>query len=470
MSEQYDLIVIGAGPGGYTAAIRAVQLGMKVALIEKSKVGGTCLNIGCIPSKALLDSSELYLLTKKSLARHGIQIQNVSLDLPAMMDRKLSVVKGLTDGLAFVLQKNKIAIHYGVGRLSGSGTVVVKPNDGSAEKTLQGKTILLASGSVPIELPFLKFDGERIGSSTEGLSYDKVPEHLIVVGAGYIGLELGSVWCRLGAKVTVVDVVTDILPFMDREIANELKKALTKQGLTFQLNTKVTGATSKDGKVTLQAEQAGKPLELVGDRILVAVGRRPYTDGLGLEEAGVQLDPKTRRIAINENFQTSAKGIYAIGDLVDGPMLAHKAEEDGVVFAERLVGQKTKVHYDTVPSVIYTWPEVASVGQTEEQLKEKGLAYRVGKFPFSANGRAKAMDETEGLVKVLADQKTDRLLGVHIFGPRASDLIAEAVTVMEFSGSAEDIGRICHAHPTLSEALKEAALGVDRRSISLPPA
>ncbi len=469
MSEQYDLIVIGGGPGGYTAAIRAAQLGLKVALIEKSKVGGTCLNIGCIPSKALLDSSELYAQAKKSLARHGIKIKAVDLDLPTMMERKLQVVKGLTDGLAFVLQKNKINVLAGTGRLGSASSVIVQPNDGTAEKTLQAKTILLATGSVPIELPFLKFDGKLIGSSTEALSYDRVPEHLIVVGAGYIGLEMGSVWSRLGARVTVVDVLPNILPIMDSEVADALKKSLVKQGLTFQLDTRVTGAVGKGGKVTLKGEQAGQAVELVGDRILVAVGRRPCIEGLDLDKVGVQLDAK-RRIGVDVNFQTNVKGVHAIGDLIDGPMLAHKAEEDGVAFAERLVGQKTTVHYETVPAVIYTWPEVASVGATEEQLKERGVAYRVGKCPFSANGRARAMEEIEGFIKVLADAKTDRLLGVHIFGPRASDMIAEAVAVMEFSGSAEDIGRICHAHPTLSEALKEAALAVDKRSITLPPA
>jgi dihydrolipoamide dehydrogenase len=469
MPDPFDLIVIGAGPGGYTAAIRAAQLGLKVALIEKTRVGGTCLNIGCIPSKALLDSSELFLQAKKSLGRHGIQISAVGLDLPKMMQRKLEVVKGLTDGLAFVLGKNKIQVIIGTGRLTSASTVVVKPSDGKPEQTLQAKAILLATGSDPIELPFLKFDGQYIGSSTDGLSYDKVPEHLIVVGAGYIGLELGSVWSRLGSKVTVVEALPAILPFMDREIAEALKRSLTRQGLVFQTDTKVTGATIKGGKVTLKAEQAGKPVEFVGDRVLVAVGRRAYTDGLGLETVGLALDGKTRKMVVDENFQTAVKGVYAIGDLIDGPMLAHKAEDDGTAFAERLVGHKTKVHYDTVPAVIYTWPEVASVGLTEEQLKERGINYRVGKFPFTANGRAKAMDESEGMVKVLADAKTDRVLGVHIFGPRASDMIAEAVTIMEFSGSSEDIARICHAHPTLSEAVREAALAVDRRAINLPP-
>jgi dihydrolipoamide dehydrogenase len=469
MPDSFDLIVIGAGPGGYTAAIRAAQLGLKVALIEKTRVGGTCLNIGCIPSKALLDSSELFLQAKKSFGRHGITIGSVGLDLPKMMTRKLEVVKGLTDGLAFVIEKNKIKIISGTGRLAGAGTVLVKPNDGSSEQTYTAKSILLATGSDPIELPFLKFDGKFVGSSTDGLSYDKVPEHLIVVGAGYIGLELGSVWCRLGSKVTVVEALPAILPTMDREIAEMLRRSLTKQGLTFQLDTKVTGATVKGNKITLKAVQAGKEIEFVGDRVLVAVGRRAYTDGLGLDTVGLALDAKTRKLAVDENFQTSAKGIYAIGDLIDGPMLAHKAEDDGTAFAERLVGHKTKVHYETVPAVIYTWPEVASVGATEEQLKDRGIAYRVGKFPFIANGRARAMDETEGTVKILADAKTDRVLGVHIFGPRASDLISEAVTVMEFSGSSEDIARICHAHPTLSEAVREAALAVDRRAINIAP-
>jgi dihydrolipoamide dehydrogenase len=465
VSERYDLVVIGAGPGGYVAAIRAAQLGMKVACVEKrAALGGTCLNIGCIPSKALLDSSELYHLAQARFGKHGIKVGNLGLDVPAMLARKDEVVKGLTDGVKFLFKKNKIDAVFGTARIAAPGSVVVKTREG--EKTLETKHILIATGSEPMNLPSMPFDGKTIVSSTEALSFDKVPEHLVVVGGGYIGLELGSVWKRLGSKVTVVEFLPRIVPIADVEIGTLLHKSLVKQGLEFQLETKVTGAKPKGDKVVVSVESKdGKTSTLECDRVLVAVGRRAYTEGLGLKEVGVNVDPNTGKVGTDKHFQTNIPGISAIGDVIDGPMLAHKAEDEGVAFAELLAGKPGHVDYNTIPSVIYTWPEMASVGITEEQAKERKIDYKVGKFPFLANGRAKAMDETEGIVKILADARTDRVLGVHIFGPRASDMIAEAVTTMEFAGSSEDIARICHAHPTLSEAFREAALAVEKRAI-----
>lgn len=467
MAERYDVVVIGAGPGGYVAAIRAAQLGMSVACIDKrATLGGTCLNVGCIPSKALLDSSELYVQAQTHLAAHGIHAGPLRLDLAAMLQRKDRVVKGLTDGVAFLFKKNKIASYIGSGRLMGEGKVAVKSAN-AEEILLEAKHILLAAGSEPANLPSMPFDGASIVSSTEALAFERVPRHLIVVGGGYIGLELGSVWNRLGAKVTVLEFLPRILPLSDGEIADLLYRALGKQGLTFQLETKVTGAGTQGGQVYVNAQHHGKDVLVQGDKVLVAVGRRPCTKGLGLNEVGVQTDERSGRVLVDENFETNVKDIFAIGDLIEGPMLAHKAEDDGIVCVERLAGMKTRVHYDTVPSVVYTWPEVAGVGATEEQLKTVGRDYRIGRFPFSANARARCLGENEGLVKVLADARSDRVLGVHIIGPRASDLIAECVTVMEFSGSAEDIARICHAHPTLSEAVREAALAVDRRALHI---
>jgi dihydrolipoamide dehydrogenase len=470
VAERFDLVVIGAGPGGYVAAIRAAQLGLKVACVEKgASLGGTCLNIGCIPSKALLDSSEFYSLAKSRFGNHGIQVGDLKLDLNAMMARKDKVVKNLTEGVAFLFKKNRIHTIRGTARLAGPGKVIVKGLKDEVTEFEAG-AILLATGSEPAAIPSLPFNGTTIVSSTEALAFDKVPAHLLVVGGGYIGLELGSVWVRLGAKVTVIEFLPRILPLTDAEIASLLHKSLVKQGITFHLDTKVTGAVTQGSQVTLKAESQGKSLQIQGDRVLVAVGRRPFTAGLGLQEAGVKMDEKSGRVFVDESFQTNVRSIYAIGDLVDGPMLAHKAEDEGIAVAERLAGKKTHVDYNTIPSVIYTWPEVAAVGQTEDQVKASGMPYNVGRFSFAANGRARAMDEIEGIVKILADAKTDRLLGVHIFGPRASDMISEAVTVMEFGGSAEDIARTCHAHPTLSEAVREAALAVDRRAIHMPPA
>ena len=470
MAERYDLVVIGAGPGGYVAAIRAAQLGLKVACVEKRpSLGGTCLNIGCIPSKALLDSSELYHLAAHRFAKHGIQVGPVGLDLPAMHARKDQVVKELTDGVRFLFKKQGITSLIGNGRVASPTSVVVKDNDG-VETSLESGHILLATGSAPINLPFLPFDGKVVVGSTEALAFDKVPDHLLVVGGGYIGLELGSVWHRLGAKVTVVEFLPRIVPMADVEIGQLLFKSLVKQGLEFQIETKVTGAKVANGRATVSAEtKDGKTLSYDCERVLVSVGRRPYTEGLGLEAVGVKLDPKSNKVLTDHRFRTNVPTISAIGDLIDGPMLAHKAEDEGTAFAELLAGKAGHINYETIPSVIYTWPEMASVGITEEQAKGRKVEYKVGKFPFVANGRAKAMDEVEGMVKVIADARTDRVLGVHIIGPRASDMIAEAVTTMEYAGSAEDIARTCHAHPTLSEAFREAALDVDSRAIHSPP-
>jgi dihydrolipoamide dehydrogenase len=465
MADRFDLVVIGAGPGGYVAAIRAAQLGIKVACVDKrAELGGTCLNIGCIPSKALLDSSEHFAYARHGLSRHGVQVGDVKLDLAAMMARKDRIVKSLTDGIAFLFKKNKITFVHGAAQLGEPGKVVVKGAKGEAT-ILEAKHVLLATGSEAAGLPALPFDGAHIVSSTEALAFDKVPQHLIVVGGGYIGLELGSVWSRLGAKVTVVEFLPKILPLNDREVADALHRLLVKQGLTFHLDTKVTAASVQGGQVVVNAQSGGKDVTFQGDRVLVAVGRRPYTTGLGLKEAGVSVDERTGRILVDEDFCTNVENVYAIGDLIAGPMLAHKAEEEGVALAERIAGMKTTVNHAAIPSVIYTHPEVAAVGLTEEQVKDARREHRVGKFPFAANGRAKCLDETDGFVKVVADAKTDRLLGVHIIGPRASELIAEAVSVLEFAGSAEDIARTCHAHPTLSEAVREAALAVDGRPI-----
>ncbi|MDG3005160.1 dihydrolipoyl dehydrogenase [Paludisphaera mucosa] len=467
MAERYDLVVIGAGPGGYVAAIRAAQLGMKVACVEKADaLGGTCLRIGCIPSKALLDSSELFHLAESKFAKHGIKLDNLGVDLVAMHKRKDGVVKGLTDGVAYLFKKNKITPVFGTAKLTSPTTVQVPGKDGKTVD-LEAGHILLATGSEPINLPFLPFDGQTVVGSTEALAFDAVPKHLVVVGGGAIGLELGSVWRRLGAKVTVIEFLPRIVPSSDVEIGELLRKALVKQGLEFHLETKVTGAEVKpDGAVVTAQNKAGETLSFTCDKILVSVGRRAYSAGLDLEKAGVQADPKTGKVPVDAHFRTNVPTISAIGDLIAGPMLAHKAEDEGVAFAELLAGKAGHVDYDTIPNVVYTWPELASVGRTEEQLKEQGVEYKVGKSMFLANGRAKAMDETEGVVKLLADAKTDRLLGAHIVGARASDMIAELVAVMEFGGSSEDVARTSHAHPTLSEVVREAAMAVEKRSIS----
>lgn len=466
MPQQFDLVVIGSGPAGYVGAIRAAQLGMSVAVVEKDKTfGGTCLNVGCIPSKALLESSELYHAAQHELNMHGVQASGLSLNLDVMVQRKSKIVDELTKGIAFLFRKNKITSLPGKGSLVSPQEVKITAMDGSST-TVNAKNIMLATGSIPIELPALPFNGKTVVSSTEALSFTKVPEKLVVVGAGYIGLELGSVWMRLGSEVTVLEFSDKICGAMDTGISLQLKKSLEKQGMKFLLKSKVLGAqTSPDGKVTVPYQNLteGKEESLKCDVVLVAAGRKPYSEGLGLEAVGVQKDDKGR-VKVDSHFRTNFPNIYAVGDLIAGPMLAHKGEEEGVAVAEIIAGQAGHVNYDTVPSVIYTFPEVASVGLTEENLKEKGIAYKAGKFPFLANGRAKALGYTEGQVKVLADEKTDKLLGVHIFGPRASDLIHEAVVVMEFGGSAEDMARSFHAHPTLSEVVREAALDVDKRA------
>jgi dihydrolipoamide dehydrogenase len=455
MADRFDLVVIGGGPGGYVAAIRAAQLGKKVACIDKRPAfGGTCLNIGCIPSKALLDSSEAYEHTKNKLSHHGVKVANVELDLAKLLSRKDTIVKQLTSGVGSLFKKYGVTPFTGTGKLAGAGKVDVTLNDGK-KMQLEAGAILLATGSEVTPLPSLPFDGKNIVSSTEALNFNPVPKNLIVVGAGYIGLELGSVWARLGSNVTVLEFLPRILPLTDTEIANLVKKSLEKQGISFYLETKVVGADIKGDQITVKAETKDGPKTFVGDKVLVSVGRRPCTEGLGLQEAGVKMEKG--KVVVDDHFQTNVPGVYAIGDLIEGPMLAHKASEEGIAFAEQLSGQPAHVNYDAIPSVIYIWPEVSSVGKTEEQLKAEGREYHVGKFPFLASGRAKCMDETEGLVKVLSDAQTDRLLGVHIFGARASDMIAEAVTTIEFVGSAEDIARIVHAHPTLSESLGEAA-------------
>jgi dihydrolipoamide dehydrogenase len=462
----FDLVVIGAGPGGYTTAIRAAQLGMNVACVEKdATLGGTCLNVGCIPSKALLDSSELFHQALQGLAVHGVKVDGVALDLPAMMKRKDQVVRGLTQGIVGLFKKNKVTSIRGRARIASPGRVVVTGADG--EQTIETARILIATGSEATPLPGLPFDGERIVSSTEALALATVPKRLLVVGAGAVGLELGSVWRRLGAEVIVAEFLPQIVPAFDASMARLLQRALEKQGIVFRLQTGATGAerTADGVRVTL-APKGGEPTTLDADVVLVAVGRRALTDGLGAREAGVAFDERGR-IVVNDRFETSVPGIFAIGDCIPGPMLAHKAEEDGVAAVEMMAGQAAHVDYDRVPNVVYTFPELASVGIGEDEAKRRGIAVRTGTFPFTANARARALGETEGQVKIVADATTDRVLGVAILGPRASDMIAEATLAMEFSASSEDIARTVHAHPTLPEAVKEAALAVAKRTINI---
>jgi dihydrolipoamide dehydrogenase len=461
MADTFDLIVLGGGPGGYVGAIRAAQLGMKVACVEKEDaLGGTCLRVGCIPSKALLDSSELFEQIRHKAKSHGIVVAAPEIDIPAMMKRKDEVVTGLTRGVAGLFKKNKIEWVRGFGRLSGTDTVEVESSDGTS--TLRAKNIMLASGSVPVELPFLKFDHERIIDSTGALSIPEVPEHLVVVGGGVIGLELGSVWLRLGAKVTVLEMAPTILPGMDAEVVKQADRIFRKQGFDIRTDTRVTGAERKGDKVTVTVEGAD-PIE--ADYVLVAVGRRAYTEGMGFEEAGIKLERGV--IQVDGHYHTGVGNVYAIGDAIGGRMLAHKAEEEGVAAVENMAGKPGHVMYEAVANVVYTWPEIASVGMTEEEAKAAGRDFKVGKFPWMANGRAKAMGETDGFVKILADSKTDRMIGAHIIGPRGSDLIAELALAMEFHASAEDIARTVHAHPTLPEAIKEAALAVGGRVIHM---
>lgn len=464
----YDLVVIGTGPGGYVCAIRAAQLGMKVAVVEKNAtLGGTCLNVGCMPSKSLLYASEMFEEAEHSFAKMGVSVSAPKLDLPSMMTFKQQGIDGNVKGVDFLMKKNKIDVLRGVGRVLGTGKVEVKGGDGKAQ-TVETRNIVVATGSDVAKLKGVEIDEKRIVSSTGALSLERVPEKLLIVGAGVIGLELGSVWHRLGAEVTVVEFLDRILPGMDGEVAKQFQRILEKQGFAFKLGSKVTGVDSSGAKLSVQIEPAagGKAETLQADIVMVAIGRVPYTDGLGFKEAGIALDNRGR-VQIDPHFATSLKGVYAIGDVVAGPMLAHKAEDEGVACAEILAGKAGHVNYDVIPGVVYTTPEVSAVGKTEEELKQAGVAYTVGKFPFTANGRSKVNQTTEGFVKVLADAKTDRVLGVHIVGREAGEMIHEAAVLMEFGGSAEDLARTCHAHPTRSEAIKEAALAVGKRAIHM---
>ncbi len=464
----YDLIVIGTGPGGYVCAIRAAQLGMKVAVVEKRAThGGTCLNVGCIPSKAMLHASEMFDQAGHSFAKMGIGIGKPKLDLKAMLAFKDQAVDGNVKGVDFLFKKNKIESFFGSGRIVSAGKVEVKGNDGKAQ-TLETKTIVIATGSDVARLKGIEIDEKRIISSTGALELDKVPEKLLVIGAGVIGLELGSVWRRLGSEVTVVEFLERILPGIDGEVGRQSQRLLEKQGMTFKLGAKVTGvdASGKKLKAKIEPAKGGAAETIEADVVLVCIGRVPYIEGLGLKEAGVALDERGR-VNVDDHFQTNVKGIYAIGDAIRGLMLAHKAEDEGVAVAEILAGQAGHVNYDVIPNVVYTYPEIASVGKSEEELKAAGVAYNAGKFPFTANGRAKANQQTEGFVKILADAKTDRVLGVHIVCSDAGNMIAEAAIAMEFGASSEDIARTCHAHPTLPEAVKEAAMAVGKRAIHM---
>ncbi|HXM30562.1 MAG TPA: dihydrolipoyl dehydrogenase [Xanthobacteraceae bacterium] len=464
----YDVVVIGTGPGGYVCAIRAAQLGLKTAVVEKDGTfGGTCLNVGCIPSKALLHASHLYEEAGRDFEKMGIKLPTPKLDLSQMMKFKQEGVDGNVKGVDFLFKKNKIDAYVGKGRIAAPGKVEVSTGNGKTE-TIETKSIVIATGSDVTRLPGIEIDEKRVVSSTGGLELPKVPDRLLVVGAGVIGLELGSVWRRLGSKVEVVEFLDRILPGMDNEIARSFQRILEKQGIKFRLASKVIGIDQKGKtlKISIESAAGGKAEILEADVTLIAIGRVPYTEGLGLAEAGVKLDNK-KRIIVDARFKTNVEGIYAIGDVIAGPMLAHKAEDEGIAAAEIIAGKAGMVNHDAIPNVIYTFPEVASVGKTEEELKSEGIAYRIGKFPFTANGRAKVNKTTEGFVKILADEKTDRVLGVHIIGADAGTLIAEVTLAMEFGASSEDIARTCHAHPTLSEAVKEAALAVDKRAIHM---
>ena len=468
MSDPYDVIIVGGGPGGYVCAIRAAQLGLKTACVEKrGSLGGTCLNVGCIPSKALLQSSHHFEAASHEFASHGVKTGKVALDLPTMMARKDKVVDDLTKGIEFLFKKNKVDYIVGEGVITAADTVEVKPTSGK-KQILKTENIVIATGSDVAPLPGVSIDEKQIVSSTGALALSKAPKSMVVVGGGVIGLELGSVWRRLGAEVTVVEFLDTILPGMDGEVVKQMTRTLKKQGMKFKLKAKVTAAKAAKTGVTLSVEprDGGEAETIKADVVLVAIGRRPYSDGLGLDKLGVAVDERGF-IGVDPDLQTNIPGIFAIGDVIGGAMLAHKAEEEGIAVAESLAGQSGHVNYDVIPGVVYTWPEVASLGKTEETLKEEGVDYKVGKFPFSANSRARANADSEGFVKILADAKTDRVLGAHIVGPAAGDLIQEAVSVMEFGGSAEDIARTCHAHPGLSEAVKEAALAVDDRAIHM---
>jgi len=465
MVEEFDLIVIGGGPGGYVCAIRAAQLGLKTACVEsRGTLGGTCLNVGCIPSKSLLNLSENYKKAKKDFINQGIEISNVKLNIDKMMSNKNKSVQVLTKGIEFLFKKNKVTYIKGKGVIFSKQDVVVYNNN--EKKNYKAKNIVIATGSCPTSIPGIDIDEKNILSSTGALSLSSVPKSLTVIGGGYIGLEMGSVWSRLGAEVTVVEYLDHITPGMDREVSKEFQKILSKQGIKFKLNTKVTSVKKQSSQIEVECQDkmSNEKYAINTDKVLIAVGRKPYTDGLNLNKIGVKKDNQGR-IEVNKKLQTSIKNIYAIGDVIQGPMLAHKAEEEGIAVAEILAGQAGHVNYDIIPGVIYTSPEVASVGKTEEQLKTQNVSYKIGKFPFLANSRAKVNNETEGFVKILADVNTDKVLGVHIIGPHCGDMIAEMALAMEFGASSEDIARTCHAHPTHTEAIKEAALAVDKRPI-----
>ena len=465
----YDLIVLGGGPAGYTGAIRAAQLGLNTAIVDKRDVlGGTCLNIGCIPSKALLASSDHLQFARHQAEHHGLKFDNVSFDLARMMQRKEGVVRQLTQGLEFLMKKNKITRLRGVGQVVAPGKVVLTKPDHNQEELL-GQHVVLATGSVSSELPNLSVDRTYVVTSDEALSFAEVPPELVVVGAGAIGLELGSVWSRLGSKVTFIEFLPRIAALFDSDVTQTLQKALEREGLKFHLETEVRSIAVKDGKTTVEALPKGKELlRFTADKVLIAVGRQPYLNGAVAKDLGLKLTDRGR-VAVDQRFRTNIPGLYAIGDVIDGPMLAHKGEEDGIACVELIAGKAGHVNYDVIPNIIYTSPEVAAVGLSEEMAKQRGIAVKIGKFPFIANGRALASDQAQGFAKILADPRTDRLLGAQIIGAGASELIAEAVTVLEFSGSAEDLGRTVHAHPTMSEAVKEAALAVDNKAFSIPP-
>jgi dihydrolipoamide dehydrogenase len=456
--QEFDVVVIGSGPGGYVSAIRCAQLGLKTAIVERySTLGGTCLNVGCIPSKALLDSSERYFNTVHSHADHGIMVSNVQLDMDQFMQRVRKVVSQTCDGIGYLMKKNKITVFHGHGTLVSANEVAIK---GENSEVIRSKNIILATGSKPSTLPGINIDKKRVITSTEALKLFEVPKHLVIIGGGVIGLELGSVYARLGAKVSVVEYADSIIPSMDNDLTKELSKVLKKEGFKFYTSTAVesVGAMGDEVKVFAKDVKKGTPVEIVGDYCLVAVGRKAYTENLGLADVGIKVNEKTGKIQVDNELKTNIPNIYAIGDVVDGPMLAHKAEEEGVFVAEKIVGQIPHIHYHLIPGVVYTWPEVASVGKTEKECQNEAIPFKKGSFPFKASGRARASNEFFGLIKVLAHSETDEILGVHMIGPRAADMIAQAVTAMEFKASAEDIARICHPHPTYSEAFKEACL------------
>jgi len=464
--EKFDVVIIGSGPGGYVAAIRAGQLGLKTAIVEKDKeLGGTCLNVGCIPSKALLTSTDHFMFAKKEAEKHGIVIENAHVDLNKMQQRKDKVVKTMNSGVRALMKTNKVTTFEGLGTITAPGKVSVKSSDGKTQE-IETKNIIIATGSAAAELPFAKFDGNTIVSSTEALTFTEPPPKFLIVGAGAIGLELGSVWNRLGSEVTILEFLPRIAVGFDLELSNLLQRSLTGQGITFHLETKVSAVNIDNGRVTATATKGKEELKFDADKVLVSVGRKPFSEGLGAEKVGVEFDEK-KRIKVDKHFKTNVDGIYAIGDVIAGPMLAHKAEDEGIACVEWIAGKDGHINYDAIAGIIYTNPELAGVGLTEEQAKEEKIDYRVGRFPFRANSRAVANDDLEGIVKFVADAKTDRILGAHILQHAASELIAEAVSVIEFGGSSEDLARTCHSHPTLSEAVKEAAMNVEKRALHI---